>query len=226
MRAALKKYGISLECLNVTVPMGTMKAPFIRIMIKKHLKTASSFGCKKLMIIPMPQFLRQPSKEQEKKKRLERCIRYTREAVEEAKKYNIKVCVEDTPTCDVPLCSINDCKSFLEAVPGLGLVFDTANMIPKGDDPLVFYEELKTYICHVHLKDVKYTTTKSFDRCSDGKFIECCLWGEGLVPVKNIYEKLELDGYQGTCALEYASPKQMGVVSNDSQIGRFIHYLK
>ena len=33
----------------------------------------------------------------------------------------------------------------LERVPGLGLVFDTANMLPHGDDTLTYYEALKEH---------------------------------------------------------------------------------
>ena len=225
VRSALRKYGISLECLIATVPMGTMKAPVIRMLVKKHLKTAAAFGCRRLMLIPMPQTDPFPKEEPARTERLNRCVRFMKEAVEEAKKYDITVCVEDTPTCEVPLSSIKDCRDFLEAVPGLRLVFDTANMIPCGDDPMEFYKELKQYICHVHLKDVRYTTEKTVDHCEDGRYIECCPWGEGIIPVKELYEQLKEDGYSGACAIEYVPPKQDGAIANDHQINYFLNYL-
>lgn len=98
-------------------------------------------------------------------------------------------------------------------------------MIPRGDDPLKFYEELKSYICHVHMKDVRYTEEETADRCADGRYLACCPWGEGIIPVKSLYERLVQDGYRGICALEYVSPQQKGVMANDRQIGKFLNYL-
>lgn len=223
--AGLRKYDIHLNCLIATVPMGTMKEFLIRTLIRKHLRTAAQFRCRKLMLIPMPQFEKQPAEETAREERWNRCVRFLREAVAEGKKMNITVCVEDTPTCEVPLCSTRDCKAMLEAVPGLRLVFDTANMIPRGDDPMEFYEELKPYICHVHMKDVRYTEEETTDRCASGKYLACCPWGEGIIPIKSLYERLVQDGYRGLCALEYVSPQQKGVMANDRQIGKFLDYL-
>ena len=142
------------------------------------------------------------------------------------KKYGIKVCVEDTPTCRLPLSSIAECGKLLKAVPGLGLVYDSANMIPGGDDPLEFYEKLKDYICHVHLKDVCRTEKKCLDECWDGTYIRSCLWGEGIVPVKEITRHLEKDGYRGSCAIEYVAPEKLGLFANEHQLRKFLDYLE
>lgn len=61
------------------------------------------------MLIPLPQFEKAPTNEDERRTRAERTIKYLREAVAEAAKYGVTVCVEDTPTCNVPLCSTEEC---------------------------------------------------------------------------------------------------------------------
>ncbi|MDR2753079.1 MAG: Gfo/Idh/MocA family oxidoreductase [Oscillospiraceae bacterium] len=45
------------------------------------------------------------------------------------------------------------CKELLDAVPGLGCVFDFANFLECGADPLDAYQLLKPYITYFHIKD-------------------------------------------------------------------------
>ena len=222
LKAALKDHGLSLNCLIATVSMGTLPAGLIRALIKKHLHTAREFGCGKLMLIPMPQNERMPVDAEKRAARKARVIRFLNEAVAEARSFGVTVCVEDTPSCDIPLCSIEDCRRTLEAVPGLGLVFDTANMLPRGEGPLAFYEALKEHICQVHLKDALFTDTPNADRCVNGRYLRCVPWGEGLVPVRALMERLEQDGFAGVCALEYVAPEGKGLIANHKQLEHFL----
>ena len=38
--------------------------------------------------------------------------------------------------------------------------------------------------------------------------MKCCLFGQGVIPLKEILQRLGHDGYQGGYALEYSHPKK------------------
>lgn len=102
----------------------------------------------------------------------------------------------------------------LEQVPGLRLVYDTANMLPCGEDPLEYYRALSQYVVHTHAKDVAlsaYQDTgmeKYAERVLDGRAMTCCVSGRGVVPLRQICDEMEKQGYTGAYALEYAHPEQ------------------
>lgn len=225
LKDALDRHRMRLECLIASISMTRAKDQAIKKAIHRALVTAKKLDCSMLMIIPFPQaevkLPFRPSREE----MVANAIHYLRLAVIAGKKYGIRICIEDTPTCQLPLSSIAECRNILQAVPGLGLVYDTANMIPGGDDPLEFYHALKKYICHVHLKDVRRTEQRGLDLCWDGSYIQSCRWGEGIVPVAEIVRQLEADGYRGSCAIEYVAPEKTGLFANEHQLERFLAYL-
>lgn len=226
LKNALERHHMRLECLVSSVSMGKRRDHAVKKGIHQALVLAKQLECPMVMFIPFPQTQVRLPLRPSREEMVENAIYYLRLAVIAGKKYGIKVCVEDTPTCRLPLSSIAECGKLLKAVPGLGLVYDSANMIPGGDDPLEFYEKLKDYICHVHLKDVCRTEKKCLDECWDGTYIRSCLWGEGIVPVKEITRRLEKDGYRGSCAIEYVAPEKLGLFANEHQLRKFLDYLE
>ena len=179
---------------------------------ENSLRTAhDALGAKLLMIVPyLPVFDDRRARKLGREKTLEQLVRGFRIAVEMGKSFGLTACFETTPQEDIRLSGTEDCLFVLERVPDLGLVFDTANMLPHGDKPLEAYEALKPYIVHVHLKDVALEDAKhlsSFDeRSADGKRMRLIATGKGTIPVKEIYHRMLDDGYQGFFALEYARP--------------------
>jgi sugar phosphate isomerase/epimerase len=225
IKNAMEKEHMEIACLIVSITMTKGNQKRIQKKISNSILLAQKIGTKLLMLIPMPQkesFFQKISKEE----KFKRCVPYLKFAVTEGSKYGIKICVEDTPSCMVPLSSTKECKAMLDAVPGLGLVYDTANMLAQGDDPITFYETLKEHIVHVHLKDVVKSNNRSFDICSDGTYLKCCPWGQGLVPVKEIYDRLYQDNFAGICAVEYTLPKASGRIANHLQLRNFLRYLE
>ena len=94
----------------------------------------------------------------------------------------------------------------IEEVPNLRLVFDTGNPVFQLDrskpepfpwqDPLEFYEAIKEYIAHVHVKD-----------CLNPKDGETepekyTMPGEGQAKVAEILQALKRDKYEGAIAIE------------------------
>ena len=196
--------------------------------IDAALEMAQAFGTKILMIVPMPQDQSERSKALSREEKFQKAVKVLRKAVKAGAEKGIEIVVEDCPSCEIPLSSIADCKRMAEEVPGLGIVYDTANMIPSGDDPWAFYKELKPYIRYVHLKDVIRIGTPTFDPCLDGRYLLCCSWGEGEVPVRAIYEQMKKDGYTGSFAVEYVLPEDgpQEMEANHRQMEKFIEYLE
>lgn len=94
----------------------------------------------------------------------------------------------------------------VEEVPGLRLIFDTANPVfqkdrSKGEpfpwqDPLEFYQKVKAHVAHVHIKDC----TNPPEGETEPK--EYTLPGEGQAKVREILTELKNDGYSGGLAIE------------------------
>ncbi|MDB0055480.1 sugar phosphate isomerase/epimerase [bacterium] len=94
----------------------------------------------------------------------------------------------------------------IEEVPGLKLVFDTANPVFQKDrskaepfpwqDPLEFYQKVKEHVVHVHIKDC---TNPPEGEIEPAKYT---LPGDGQAMVREILTELKNDGYTGGLAIE------------------------
>ncbi len=104
----------------------------------------------------------------------------------------------------------------LEKVPGLKLVFDTANPLLNADrtkskpwpqqDPWEFYSRVKEHIVHVHVKDGVWVPAK---KEADYKFP-----GEGDAQVRKILQDLFANGYDRGISIE----PHMAVVFHDKDV--------
>ena len=208
-RTAMAQTGVKVLCKIANISFLAGERNCLEA-IRKEMGIAQALDAEMLMIVPylLPTELKRAErmgKEQLRKILVERFSL----AVPEGKQRGLTVCFETTPHDEFALSSAEDCRAVLEQVPGLGLVFDTANMLPAGEDPLSYYELLKDQIVHVHLKDValtKSSRTMWGEFTADGEKMNCCLWGEGVVPIDEIVERMIRDGYRGRFAIEYAHP--------------------
>jgi sugar phosphate isomerase/epimerase len=104
----------------------------------------------------------------------------------------------------------------LENVPGLKLVFDTANPVFNEDrskpkpwkkqDPWEFYEHVKQHVVHVHVKDARWNDAKN-----DADYT---MPGDGDGKVREILTDLIKAGYSGGISIE----PHVAVVFHDSQV--------
>ena len=198
--------------------------------IMDALKIARLLNASFLMIVPYG-FLDGCRAEKLGRERIKRrMIEGFRKAVELGKLFGIRVCFETTPHDASCLSGTQDCLDVLNAVDGLAFVFDTANMLPHGDDPMEAYEALKARISHVHLKDVvleqQPKVSKHSEHTPDGKLMRCVIWGEGVIPVQEIYQRIIADGYAGQFAIEYVHPDgKHGLEGHMVQLNRFLGVL-
>lgn len=153
-------------------------------------------------------------------------------AVKKGLEQGLRVCFETTPQDDLCLSATAECRFVLDRVPGLGLVLDTANMLPHGDAPLEAWELLKDRTIYVHLKDVALYETNPMqgyqEVTPDGRYMGCVPYGEGVIPVRELYRRMLEDGYSGLIALEYARPcaHTSSAAEHKAQLARFFSHLR
>lgn len=212
---ALRKTGMQAGCLIGTVSFFSNSEEKILKTLQGYLQDTARIKAPLCMIVPVDtqkdeKLCRKLGKEEIRR----RLVKYFTAAVHMAKELGVKACFETTPRDYTCLSGIEDCRWVLEQVPGLGLVYDTANMLSHGDDPLDYYEALKPYILHVHLKDVSLSKPSFKDKLfhaeqtKAGQVMQCCVSGQGVIPLKEIAERMEKDGYVGLYALEYSHPNR------------------
>lgn len=229
----MERYPVKIKCY---IGSGSMLQDPLNVqsMIHKHLATAKKLNADILMLVPVNAVKDgRKAKKTGHDKVLEKMIEGYQMAVWMAKSTGIKIGLETTPQDFSCCCGMEDCKKILEAVPGLGLIYDTANMMPHGDETLVYYETLKQYIIHVHLKDITVGEKKWSDKIlggeylPDGRHMNGVLPGMGIVPVREICQKLENDGYSGIYAIEYRRPKGLRtkLEKHSSHLGITLEYL-
>lgn len=77
---------------------------------------------------------------------------------------------------------------------GLGVLYDTANTLSRGDDPLAVLAAVQHRLAMVHVNDIRQA----------GQF-EPVLVGSGVAPIQAIFEALHAAGFDGWISLEEAS---------------------
>jgi len=77
---------------------------------------------------------------------------------------------------------------------GLGVLYDTANTISRGDDPLEVLEKVKHRVEMIHVNDILRTG-----------YFEPVLVGTGVAPIETIFKTMRTDGFDGWICLEEAS---------------------
>lgn len=225
---SLDKYNVSIYC-HIEIVSLFAKENELREELQAQLEKAKLLKAQKLMIIPYkPFFDVKKAKKIGPDKTMETMVNGFKIASEMSAKVGIPVCFETTPHDILRLSSNDDCDFILKQVPGLQFVFDTANMLPHGDNPLDAFKLLHERADYVHLKDVCLTEPKKSlmeqETLPDGKIMKCCVWGEGVIPVREIYEKFKQSGYAGRFAVEYAKPHD-GICSYEEhkkQIEKFL----
>ena len=53
---------------------------------------------------------------------------------------------------------------------------------------------------------------------------EAAVWGQGIIPVREVYERMIGDGYQGVFAIEYVHPEKSpcGMAEHKAQLQKFL----
>lgn len=231
-KTAIADTGVHIYCYIATISFFEEKNKILK-QLEEEMQTAVALGATLFMIVPYKAMIdTRKAKRMGRSGTLNTMVKGFQLAVETGKKYSLTVCVETTPQDCICLSGTDDCKYVLERVSGLGLVFDTANMLPHGDNPLEAYEQLKQHIVHVHLKDVALKKPGfalwELELDNHGNQMECVVYGNGVIPVRELYERMLKDGYNGIFTLEYARPwnKVCDIETHVKQVQKFTDYLE
>lgn len=226
---AMQETGVRVACCIASVDFLKQEEYWLT-QLQAGLQAAAALKAQRMMIVPFIGWndLRL-AEEMGREEVLARMTAGFTAAVAEGKKQGMPICFETTPHDILCLSGTEDCLRVLKAVPGLGLVFDTANMLPHGDDPVEAYEALKSSIVHVHLKDVALIGGKAgeayWEKARDGRGMQCVVWGEGVIPVMEIYSRLLRDGYNGILAIEYTHPEEQ-ISGKDSHLAHLRRFFR
>lgn len=204
LRKAMTETGIKLGCLisNISFFRETQQA---ESQIIAALQLANRLGAPILMIVPGSAEDVEVCSRYTREQLLEQTIRQYRKAVALAADYGIRIGFENTPQYFKPLASAEDCLYVLERVPGLGFIYDTANMkvVDTEYDEVAYYEKVKSYIIRVHLKDVVIVEQGGMEPCNNGKNLSTVLLGSGKIHIEEVLKRLREDSYNGGVTVEY-----------------------
>lgn len=158
------------------------------------IKFCTKWGFKRVMLVP-GQFPKDCADKETMRKDI---IRRTCDFVKLAKAEGIDVVIEDF---DNPLSPTFDAKGldqFLEADASIGHAFDTGNWDYCGADLLEMHGRYAKKIRHVHLKD------RPAHRSNASVAV-----GTGVLPMKEVVERLAEGGYDGWWTVEQYGCKEM-----------------
>lgn len=134
-----------------------------------------------------------------------RMVEHWKPVTEYARKLGLHVVVEDTPDLKLHFCRSNEVMEVLEAVDGLELVYDSANMTLVGEDPIEYLRKFRDKIAYVHLKDYRKAPSGSMmvEYTEDGTAMASAPTGTGVIDLKRIIKMLKESEYQGGMTVEF-----------------------
>ena len=173
---------------------------------EKLIRFLSRKGVEQLLLIPG--FVHAAQSRQSAMDEAARCMK---ELMYLARSLHVKCSLEDYDNASAPFGTWQELKWYVDQIPELGISFDTGNFAFFGQHALEAYEQLKPHICHVHLKDRKYSGRSGEEplRALDGKLLYPSSVGGGEMPVKEIVSDLKKNGYQGGVLIEHFGSADM-----------------
>ena len=162
--------------------------------IYNSLKFCKEIGCTDAMIVPCN--VNDINGEEDLPRARERMIEGLKLAVNEAKKYGIRVSIENFSTPRLPFSYVKDIRYILDSVDGLYFTFDTGNFVCVGEDGVNAYKTLKDRIVLIHLKEfgeVEGPGDRVIYRACDGKYLYGKKFSEGLSKIDTILDMASKD---------------------------------
>lgn len=200
VKEVLREYDLKMSCLisgrQYANPGTSVLEDF-----KWDAELAQSLDCKIVMAVPFG-YETQNASRAEFGLQLKRSFS---EVADYADRQGLIIVIEDDPHLDLPMCSAAELTDLLAAAPNLRMVFDTANMVLAGENPLEYYQQFKSKIKHMHIKDIMTITDPDSygDLGVDGLKYTAVKFGEGVIDLKGLLPVIEKDGFDGFGALEF-----------------------
>ena len=188
-KKALDCNGVKLVCTHITPRLLSKDELVVKSAIDEcvqALKTVSPLGCEYLMVVPFhPDDV---DGMQDKTRARETFAQALKIIVDEAKKYSVKIVIENISQLILPFSSVEDIEYLIDAVPGLCFCFDTGNVVCIGEDAEKAYEKICGIISMVHIKDFGLCTSDGYG-CDSGRMVKHVPFGEGEAKLREILRK-------------------------------------
>lgn len=151
----------------------------------KSLEFASEIGCDNAMMVPWN--TEDINGEEDRPRARERMIEGLKLITAEAKKYGVRVSIENFSNPFLPFSLIEDIRYILDSVDDLYFTFDTGNFVCAGEDGVEAYRTLKDRIIMMHLKEFGEVAGPG-DRVIErnGKYLYGTKYGKGLAQLDKI----------------------------------------
>lgn len=226
LRKALNKTGIYCGCIIADLPFYKGSGAFPK-KLEKAIELCEKLGAKSLMIVPGSAD-EIDCASMSRAEMLNRAVEMYSSAVRTAREKGIEVLFEDTPQPHKPLSSAADCRRVLDAVPGLGFAFDTANFLVSEEncDIIANYDLLCDRIRRVHIKDAVRGAFPSGEKCNNGERIRCVAIGTGSADVKALLQRLEKDGYDGALCIEYSAGRGVHGLDHSKYLSLYVRNVR
>jgi sugar phosphate isomerase/epimerase len=213
-RRILEKHGMPLDCLLIIADFASAAtdAAFARVWdsVRKDMDKAVAAGSRSVLIMPTAL---KPAPGISREEAFDNLVRGLRTCARYAQEKGIAIVTEPLQSIATPYCSIGDMTRVLEAVPELGFLLDTGNILPSLDNPVIAYRKLKDRIVGLHLKDFAFVEEGRAELCSDGRKIAMVPYGTGIVDFPTLFSDLRKDGFSGYIAFEGAGRTHDGKVN-------------
>lgn len=154
---------------------------------KEALCDISHLGCKYIM--PVPFYPSDIDGFSDKQRALKRYAEALGIIIQDAKKYGIKVIIENISRNLLPFSTIEDVEFLVNNVQGLEFCFDTGNFFCTNTNELEAFERLKDKINMVHVKDFGLCENDGYE-CEDGKRVCHVDFGKGEVGLCEVMKRL------------------------------------
>jgi len=169
------------------------------------IDVAEFFGCKKVMLVP-------GSVDPDRAKAFSRMVEVYTRIVKLADEKGIVCVIEDDPDIKIPMSTREELDALLDAVPGLRVVYDSANMLPVCDEPVSYYKYFADRTSHIHVKDMQIADTQP--ECyanpgTDGRFYINAPHKTGVVDFEALFAAIKESGYNDTLAIEFVPIPEM-----------------
>ena len=193
IKRMLEESGLNLSCVICMDVAGNIEGA------DGIVEACEYLGCKKIMLVP-------GSPAEDKKELFDLIVKNYSKIVNLASQKGIICVCEDDPNIKVPCGTREEVDAILNAVPGLYFVYDSANMLPSGDEVIPYYEYFADRTAHIHIKDMSVEEKKPEQYANpgaDGRFYLNAPHGTGVVDFDALFEALKKHGYNDTLAIEF-----------------------
>lgn len=112
--------------------------------------------------------------------------------------------IENFSKTQFPFSRADEMRDMAENIPALMLTIDSGNFSCVGESCIDGYDKIKDRLVYLHVKDWRLVEEGGL-LASDGKRLEGCELGRGIVPVGELFARLKYDRFNGVIVIEQES---------------------